>query len=159
LAWRSNGDAYRERFRAYGEALCAFVDEADLGGPILIAIEAPVLRVMGKNQGSHLYEVGWLMSTVYEAAYAGFGRDRVHILEVPVQTVRKQLFGNGGIGKAEIPVKAYRKYGVAIDRDPKLNKLEAWCLWRFGCDYCDGLVGVTNAKRGSGGREQTALAL
>lgn len=89
---------------------------------ILLYIEGPQLGLMA----NHIYEIGFLMSRIHYF----FDDCEIHV--VPSGVWRKALFGKGNIAKDAIALAAFKKFGIEIPNDRGLNKLEAYCLAKYG---------------------------
>jgi hypothetical protein len=103
-------------------------------------IEAPQLRVP-EHGGSHLYQIGWLMHGLYDFAARRTGEGRVTTIALVQRgTYLKALFGKGVIAETLLAKEVYKKFGVEIDHDRGLDKIEAWLLWKYGCGIQDGSI-------------------
>lgn len=119
--------------------------------PHQFIIEGPAL---GSPRGaSHLYEIGWLMCEIDRLARF-LGAQQII---VQPSTLRKFVTGKGNTPKEELALRCFKRWGVEIAGDRGSNKLEAYCLHRYGLAVVAGEIAhVEIAKRGKGGRKKAS---
>ncbi len=102
---------------------------------------------------SHLFEVGWLMCDLDRLArFMG-----AQVTIVQPSTLRKFVTGKGNAPKETLALRCFKRWGVEIENDRGFNKLEAYCLHRYGLAVLAGeIVHAEIAKRGAGRRKKTA---
>lgn len=107
-------------------------------------IEAPMMRVPAHG-GSHLYQVGFLMATMFGLA----NQNGAEIVLVPNATLLKGTLGTGRVPKNELALRVFETYGKKFEKDAGNDKLFAYLLYRYGTRVESGIIKHTpSARRG-----------
>ena len=134
-----------DRCSKIASSVARFIGERENVG--IVVIEAPMVGP-GAN---HLYEVGWLMSSIYSYL------PKNGVIEIAPSSLKKFATGKGNTPKGEMPLRIFKKWGVEFDKDLGQDKLFAYCLHRYGLAILSGeIVHVPSARRGKGGRKKAA---
>jgi hypothetical protein len=118
-------------------------------------VEAPMLTAHG-NGAHHLYELGWLMNDLHHIVPSEADGHVLGIVEVPSATLRRWCTGNGNTAKAEMKLKAFKRFGVEFERDPGCDKLFAYLLARYGRALLMGEITHEAPKRRGAGKTASA---
>lgn len=138
----TNDDTLGKRCRIIFDRLTEFATAQ--AKPQLWVVEAPMLN---PKMGMHLYEVGWIMSHVYDAL-ATVGE--VRIIEVPPATLKKFVTTKGNADKTAMAIRVYKRWGVEFPSDRGGNLVDAYCLHKYGVAVEAGEIEhVPSAKRGA----------
>jgi hypothetical protein len=131
------------------------------GDDLLWAIEAPMLRVPvrdGNANGTHLYEIGYLMCALASMSRASYGFP-VECIHVPTAALRKLVKLPGNAPKDSMSKAAFKALGIDIQVDRGLDKLMARLLHVYGTRVRGGeIVHADPAQRGSGKRRARGVA-
>jgi len=120
-----------------------------------VYIEAPMLY--SAAGAGHLYELGWMMSRLYDELVA-FGFESKNIIEVDTAKVRKLIGLPGNAKKTLIPLALYKKFGVEFEKDPGADKAFAYLLHRYGLAHQAGEIEhVAAPARGQGKRARGSV--
>lgn len=122
-------------------------------GDFAFCVEAPMLTAL-QGGADFLFEAGWL----YNDLFAFLRQHNSSIYLVPTSTLRKWATGKGNAPKDEMKLRAFKKFGVEMERDPGCDKLFAFLLSKFGQAIEAGEVEFVNPKRrGAGKRAKAAV--
>ena len=145
----TDGDEHARVAQIYAQ-IARFVaaDSRDL----VFVIEGPSFGSgRGKNAGSAQWTAGYLRAH-FDTMAAAF-RATVHI--VSPATLKKFVIGNGGAGKRDMLVAAFKKWQIEFKDDPMGDKLDAYCLHRYGLEIAAGRLSHTPPKpRGENARKK-----
>lgn len=140
----SNSETLRSRCATIYAGIYAFA--APRIQPQLWVVEAPMLN---PKLGMHLYEVGWIMSHVYDAFDTVSYVPENQIIEVSPATLKRFVTGKGNVDKTAMALRAYKRWGIEIAGDKGGNLVDAYCLHRYGLAVVAGEIEhVVAAKRG-----------
>lgn len=145
-------DGLRRRSDEIVSGVLRFVGDLVVSAPRAFFVEAPMLRAV--SNGSHLFDLGWLMNDLLSAITLEY---EIECVLVPTLTLKKFASGKGNTKKDEMKLAVFKKFGVEFERDPGCDKLHAFVLHKYGEALLRGEIESTVVKRrGEGGRKRAA---
>lgn len=114
-------------------------------------VEAPAPGIAAGS--SNPYDRGWLDCDLHRLArFLG-----AKLTMVSPGTWLKYVTGKGNFPKERLALHCFKKYGIEIEDDKGANKLEAYCIWRYGQAVVSGEIEhVPIAQRGAGKRKKAS---